>query len=157
MNAVNIDVTISLEDGMYPTWEWMWTFTGDQPAGQVHEELLILDSHQRLINAQTYEAHTADPGITYLGNGRGLYPLPRDDNTYWSFRVFHAGEYLGESAGIAHEPQTTYWDKVPPPPNPGWEQYPVDEPTIYGSADYSDAAAGGYEQPQDPGSGWTSG
>jgi hypothetical protein len=54
-----------------------------------------------MVNAQSYEAHAVEPDMTSLGSGRGIYPLPGDQNTYWNLPIFKDGEYLGEGAGLA--------------------------------------------------------
>jgi hypothetical protein len=175
------NVTIFVEQGYNVSWEWTWTYGGEEPLPDVHEEMLILDPNRQLINAETYGSHTAEPGMTYLGSGRGLYPLNPYENAYFDLRVFRGGEYLADIVGSAYEVGYTLVPGEDPPPDPqeGYQRYdegayvPPEEggyqsPEGVGS-EFSDAAEGassssGYEQQdeggyyeQDPGAGWTSG
>ena len=71
---------------------------GNDPLGDVHEEMVITNSAGAPVDYKAEPSHSAESGQTYIGGGWGSTRLP-GGTANWSLRVIGGDGYLGATGG----------------------------------------------------------
>jgi len=97
--ATNIECNFDVsEDGSY-SFNWVWTYAGNDLRSNVYEEIVISRPDGWILGGQKEAPHLIEPGGTYIGANNGGGRMNPGDNI-WRLKVLtDTGEMLGLGGG----------------------------------------------------------